>query len=309
MLVLACSNEKDSVLQPKVCNLSVTEELRILSEFNDSIYKIKPESRGIFGRLIAVMSADAIGAYTGFKASVGAAALITAATGGVAGPITGAAVLASTGVISAGASYSAYCGCSMVIPYLDVLESYKETVMTTSSVIEEGGVYPLERVLSESECRTVSLLHDSIVGIALNAVTNYSSRGIYDPMDDLSTDVKHIVNYNSYGVPLISNDIQLDLINQVDGTLIDFYKSNNYAKALNSFVKEGIISIDSERIMDLFFQAVNESVADEQDLDVILSEYRMIVSDSPNLSLEDKNSLLIAFTIMKSSFNYWKTKI
>lgn len=173
----------------------------------------------------------------------------------------------------------------------------------------EGVVYPLERVLSESECRTVSLLHDSIVGIALNAVTNYSSRGIYDPIDDLSTDVKHIVNYNSYGVPLISNDIQLDLINQVDGTLIDFYKSNNYAKALNSFVEEGIISIDSERIMDLFFQAVNESVADEQDLDVILSEYRMIVSDSPNLSLEDKNSLLIAFTIMKSSFNYWKTKI
>lgn len=88
----------------------------------------------------------------------------------------------------------------------------------------EGGVYPLERVLSESECRTVSLLHDSIVGIALNTVTNYSSRGIYDPIDDLSTDVKHIVNYNSYGVPLISNDIQLDLINQVDGTLIDFYK-------------------------------------------------------------------------------------
>ena len=47
----------------------------------DSILKIKPESRGILGRFIAIISADAIGAYTGFKASVGAAALITAMMG------------------------------------------------------------------------------------------------------------------------------------------------------------------------------------------------------------------------------------
>lgn len=309
LFFFACSNEKDSVLEPKVDDLSVVEELNTLSEFNDSILKIKPESRGILGRFIAIISADAIGAYTGFKASVGAAALITAMTGGVAGPVTGAAVLTSTGVISAGASYSAYCGCSMVMPYLDVLESYKETVIINSSVMKNDDIQPLERILNEDECHTISLLHDSIVGIALNASTNYSSRGVYDPIDDLGTDVKHIDNYNSYGIPLITDNIQLDLINQIDSTLIDLYRSNDYEKVLSNFVEKGIVSIDSERIMDLFFQAVNGYVVNEQDLEVILYEYRKVVSDSPNLTLEDKNSLLIAFAIMQSSFNYWQTKI
>ena len=41
--------------------------------------------------------------------------------------------------------------------------------------------------------------------------------------------------------------------------------------------------------MDLFFQAVNGYVVNEQDLEVILYEYRKVVSDSPNLTLEDKN--------------------
>lgn len=233
LFFFACSNEKDSVLEPKVDDLSVVEELNTLSEFNDSILKIKPESRGILGRFIAIISADAIGAYTGFKASVGAAALITAMTGGVAGPVTGAAVLTSTGVISAGASYSAYCGCSMVMPYLDVLESYKETVIINSSVMKNDDIQPLERILNEDECHTISLLHDSIVGIALNASTNYSSRGVYDPIDDLGTDVKHIDNYNSYGIPLITDNIQLDLINQIDSTLIDLYRSNDYEKVIS----------------------------------------------------------------------------
>lgn len=125
----------------------------------------------------------------------------------------------------------------------------------------------------------------------------------------LGTDVKHIDNYNSYGIPLITDNIQLDLINQIDSTLIDLYRSNDYEKVLSNFVEKGIVSIDSERIMDLFFQAVNGYVVNEQDLEVILYEYRKVVSDSPNLTLEDKNSLLIAFAIMQSSFNYWQTKI
>ena len=110
-------------------------------------------------------------------------------------------------------------------------------------------------------------------------------------------------------IPLITDNIQLDLINQIDSTLIDLYRSNDYEKVLSNFVEKGIVSIDSERIMDLFFQAVNGYVVNEQDLEVILYEYRKVVSDSPNLTLEDKNSLLIAFAIMQSSFNYWQTKI
>lgn len=37
LFFFACSNEKDSVLEPKVDDLSVVEELNTLSEFNDSI--------------------------------------------------------------------------------------------------------------------------------------------------------------------------------------------------------------------------------------------------------------------------------
>lgn len=55
LFFFACSNEKDSVLEPKVDDLSVVEELNTLSEFNDSILKIKPESRGILGRFIAII--------------------------------------------------------------------------------------------------------------------------------------------------------------------------------------------------------------------------------------------------------------
>lgn len=38
LFFFACSNEKDSVLEPKVDDLSVVEELNTLSEFNDSIH-------------------------------------------------------------------------------------------------------------------------------------------------------------------------------------------------------------------------------------------------------------------------------
>lgn len=43
LFFFACSNEKDSVLEPKVDDLSVVEELNTLSEFNDSISLLSGE--------------------------------------------------------------------------------------------------------------------------------------------------------------------------------------------------------------------------------------------------------------------------
>lgn len=58
-------------------------------------------------RLQQLFSADMLGACAGFKASVGVAGYITAATGGTAGLAAGIAVLPSTGLIAGGASYGA----------------------------------------------------------------------------------------------------------------------------------------------------------------------------------------------------------
>lgn len=91
-------------------NPEIKKELVTLMQFNESLLKERSmETRAAwFGRLAATVSADALGAYGGFKVSVGVAAFITATTGGTAGPAAGVAVIAATAFISGGASYQAY---------------------------------------------------------------------------------------------------------------------------------------------------------------------------------------------------------
>lgn len=90
-------------------NPEIETELIMLMEFNESLLKERgAKTRGWFGRLASTVNADALAAYGGFKASVGAAAFITAATGGTAGPAAGVAVLSSTAFIAGGASYGAH---------------------------------------------------------------------------------------------------------------------------------------------------------------------------------------------------------
>lgn len=68
---------------------SIAVDLEELSSFNDSLLSYSSsKSRSLWGNILATVSADVMGIYGGFKASVGAAAFITAATGGTAGPVT-----------------------------------------------------------------------------------------------------------------------------------------------------------------------------------------------------------------------------
>lgn len=114
LLLISCQQyENEFIDNNKNEIIIINKELKTLNNFNDSILQLSPQTRGFWGRLLSTVSADIIGVKAGFEASVGVAAYVTAASGGTAGPITGVAVLTTSGLIGAGMSYGAYKGCTL----------------------------------------------------------------------------------------------------------------------------------------------------------------------------------------------------
>lgn len=304
-----CTNDKSQ--------LPISKELEILRQFNDSIIQQQPKTRGWFGKLAAVFSADMLGACAGFKASVGVAGYITAATGGTAGPAAGIAVLASTGLIAGGASYGAYKGCSIVITaeeYNNHINSLLEQKTMIKKHINKFNskcklLNVSTEIIEERTCDLIAELHDSIVNTGLNFKGKPATRSI----PELSTPLNPVLSEyqdNSYDIPLFSDRDIKSLNNQVNNNLMDYYQTQDYERVLNNMIRQQNISVETGNILKLLMDALYQGeVSDEATLEIILNKYNEVIIESPNISVEDKNSLLIGLSIAKNSFRLWKKEM
>lgn len=315
-LATSCYQDEQINHADSKSQISVYKELEILRQFNDSIIQ-QPKTRGWFGTLTAVFSADMLGACAGFKASVGVAGYITAATGGTAGPAAGIAVLASTGLIAGGASYGAYKGCSIVVTVEEYNNHINSLLEQKTMIRKHISKFNLRckllnvstEILEERTCDLIAELHDSIVNTALNFREEPATRST----PDLSIKEDPILSKfddNSYNIPLFSERDIKSLNYKVNNNLMDYYQTHNYERTLNDMIEQQNISAETGNILKLLMDVLYQGeVSDETTLEAILNKYNEVIKESTNISVEDKNCLLIGLSVAKNSFRLWKKEM
>lgn len=253
------------------------------------------------------------GYFGGFKASVGAAAFITAATGGTAGPVTAIAVLASSGLIGAGASYGAYKGCTLLaVPdaefYDMTFESIFSNVNLVNNKISRFESLVLEHdfnqvdvaniVLDEDFCLLTANLHNDIIDSIL---VNRMLRTNLDPFIPISP-------VEEYSIPLFTTSEVRNMGLRTNNVLKEYYNTHNYEEALFDMNQNGLASNEASSILKLFLDALL-IFDEEEELNLIISQYMSVVSNSENLTVMDKNALIISFITAKRSFELWENQM
>lgn len=316
-LLTGCQSTEEGFdhMDKKISKISsIAVDLEELSSFNDSLLSYSSsKSRSLWGNILATVSADVMGIYGGFKASVGAAAFITAATGGTAGPVTAIAVLASSGLIGAGASYGAYKGCTLLaVPdaefYDMTFESIFSNVNLVNNKISRFESLVLEHdfnqvdvaniVLDEDFCLLTANLHNDIIDSIL---VNRMLRTNLDPFIPISP-------VEEYSIPLFTTSEVRNMGLRTNNVLKEYYNTHNYEEALFDMNQNGLASNEASSILKLFLDALL-IFDEEEELNLIISQYMSVVSNSENLTVMDKNALIISFITAKRSFELWENQM
>lgn len=293
--------------------ISVNEELNELRQFNDSIrnYATPSCTRSWWGNLLTCFSADMIGACSGYKISVKAAAFITAATEGTAGVGAGIGVLACTGLIAGGSSYRAYSSNNQSCGYAMTMEEFlsikKQKIKPCINAFNSKCKYTdklNETLIDDKTCDVIATLHDSIVYISLNNDHISTTRTI----NPIETDEYKCAN-NDFDIKLFSNEEIESMNKKIDGALTSYYSTGDYQTTLQNMINNGLISIDSGNIIIALMEALNLINEDKSQLDTVLNKYKEVVINSNNLSIEDKNSILIGLSVADNSFTLWTNQL
>lgn len=321
LLLISCQQyENEFIDNNKNEIIIINKELKTLNNFNDSILQLSPQTRGFWGRLLSTVSADIIGVKAGFEASVGVAAYVTAASGGTAGPITGVAVLTTSGLIGAGMSYGAYKGCTLsCVPDESFYDTSLNIMMSNNKVIglnvirfkekiKERNITEIDissRILGEETCLITADLHGDIVNATLESEAHPLTR------NDLNTYVplEPQLNVSSYEIPLFTDSEIMNMSITTNDVLKNYFNTNDYEYTLSEMIHKNLISNESGSILKLFLDALQGFNGEEHFLDIIIKRYNKVVSESDNISIIDKNSLLISFATAKNSISLWKERI
>lgn len=91
---------------------------------------------------------------------------------------------------------------------------------------------------------------------------------------------------------------------------MEYCQTQNYEKALNGMIEQQNISVETGNILKLLMDALYQGkISDEATLEIILNKYNEVIKESTNISVEDKNSLLIGLSVAKNSFRLWKKEM
>lgn len=321
LLFVGCSKEEviDSPDVVSKSTLLIPEypvEIETLTNFNDSIFRLSPHTRGWWGTTLAVAGADILGVYEGYKASAAIVAGITAITGGAGGPIAATGALVGAGIVGAGASFVAYKNvCTYAIPsnyfyqdQLDDMLGQKTAISSNVNLFNQkansllrGGLN--ETVLTDQVLILVADLHDSIVCSTLATTRTLLQPDLEKPEDDPVTPV------SEYQVPMISDEELVNMSHITNDVLISYYKTADYKATVEEMIDKGMSDEGPGNILILFLDALNNYVTDESTLMQVLDEYRQVVRTSENMNIEDKNLLLLAFAVAENSCKLWESRI
>lgn len=264
LLLISCQQyENEFIDNNKNEIIIINKELKTLNNFNDSILQLSPQTRGFWGRLLSTVSADIIGVKAGFEASVGVAAYVTAASGGTAGPITGVAVLTTSGLIGAGMSYGAYKGCTLsCVPDESFYDTSLNIMMSNNKVIglnvirfkekiKERNITEIDissRILGEETCLITADLHGDIVNATLESEAHPLTR------NDLNTYVplEPQLNVSSYEIPLFTDSEIMNMSITTNDVLKNYFNTNDYEYTLSEMIQKILFQMNQEVFSSYF---------------------------------------------------------
>lgn len=283
-------------------NSDVKNELSALMDFNQSLLSKRVHTRGWFGRFAATVSADVLGAYGGFQASVGVAALITAATGGTAGPAAGVAVLGATAFIAGGASYGAYAGlkpdCTYSIPIPELIPS--------SDILIQVADHPRDGSTQSDDVN--SFIYVNELYLSVGEIHNEILETMILP--DVSTRALETTNFiNNNEVTFFTKDQLVNMYEDVNSKIQTYINTGyDYDALISELSKNGFTTKNTEDILRLYLEMLFKYAKDVEDLRTVSDTYEEVIINSENLSIEDKNILLISIYTAINSMELWVGK-
>lgn len=323
-LLFGCSSEnQEEMYVPKentIHNSSIYSELE---NYNKKVFNISEQKKGRGRRLgtgWAVATADIMAVAPAFKICKGVAAFITALSGGTAGPGAAIGVLAGTAFLAGGASYGVYrgiCagGVAMITDeYLNNLYENNETRPTIisfnerhtkdASIKDNCIVFTNDSIYEE-----IGQLHNLFVSNTISHTfksTNPITYSITPPTED-PDDLPPIVyeEVNSYGLTCFSDDDMMDMTSTLNEKLEPFRNSYNYKETINTFIANQYLSENAAGILSLFMDALTQYSPDSETIGSTINTYKSKVKETNELTEEEKNILIIAFSVANSTITYW----
>ncbi|SFG41948.1 hypothetical protein [Prevotella sp. KH2C16] len=323
-LLLGCRSENQE--EAYVSKENTTHKSSIYSElenYNKKTFNISEERKGNGWRLgtgWAVTTADIMAVVPAFKICTGVAAFITALSGGTAGPATAVGVLVGTAFLAGGASYGTYrgiCagGVAMITDeYLNNLYENNETRPTIISFNERHTkdasiknnciVFTNDSIYEE-----IGQLHNLFVSNTISHTfksTNPITYSTTPPTEDPG-DLPPIVyeEVNSYGLTCFSDNDMVNMTSTINEKLEPFRNSYNYKETINTFIANQYLSENAAGILSLFIDALTQYSPDSEMIGSTINTYKSKVKETYELTKEEKDILIIAFSVAESTITYW----
>lgn len=306
-----------------------TDVARTLKSFNDSIFTAgkgqlvwaQTKTRGRGGLFVVTATSDIFGAIRAYKACVGVAAFVTAVSGGTAGPATGVAVLGATALLAGGASYSAYKQAKGTCSYAITMDDYFSKLRNDkdlsdimmkfkheciSTLIENKGA---SNLLCVEICEQTGDLHNELLNLLEAKETQSITRTAPGDMKKITEEKEQkSLKNNPYSIDVIGESDLMKIKNSITSDLSVYGESCDYTNALYKYKEDGCLTRNSGDIFSLFFEALYNSVVDKATLNDVVSKYESCVTSSSELSVEEKNILLVGLETARYSCSYWYDK-
>lgn len=319
---VACNNdysyETGSIQETEIKteSLNAVETINTLKKYNDSLCLNYPSAitRGV-GNFWIVSAADGIAVCSTLPVLLKAGAKILTLTGGTGVHGVAFGVLLGTAFLSGGASYAAYrtiCGGYSVFTgyqdYLSLMYNNSNHLLACNNFytqVDSMATYNSDSlvVINDSAYYHVAAMHNEVLENALSSNNVIPNRGILPPLDP---GIPISPTLNSYGCAMLTNIETEEALSSILDNMIcldsDFY---TIFDQLDYNLENGDITSNINDVLSLFFSAYLSNQTTANDVNTIVSYYHNVVSNSTELSSEEKATILLCIEITRYSFSFW----
>lgn len=294
LLSSGCSNES---FPDSPCNdpETVSRTIRELTDFNIRIGNLtRGELHDGWENKVSIPLSDARGAFEGARLGINAAALLPGVTHSV-GATAGGALIGAT------SSFDCYRGASAHLNGLSChdtadAESQSSGSPSIPTDIDVEEVY-FDAAYAYSKGQIVE--NDYALGLSCGSVSRDCIRiGILH---------NHMLGYLSRILAGMNPETYHTFLTQEEKELLDseFFIDgrSKIRRACGNPVQTAVTEADI--VMNLFSDAVLNSVSGSDDLDAIIKQYISTVSKSRDLTDNDKEALCSGFIVMAYSYQFW----
>ncbi len=288
--------------------VSSSDLLHHLSTYNDSMFQSRPKTRGR-EKFLQVALADVVGAYAGGKVGARVGTWVGSSLGS---PVQGCVFGAALGAIGWGGwkSYKAYhrnSSCSYSIVVTNTFKLIEKPCFRTSAQLEDHNLEGNDTIgvfidsqslngynLTEEE-KNVGQAHNIILALAIKNKKLGDLRKRIDSLKE-ETSPKQIID--KADSVLLSEKMR------------DMCMSSEFIENCNAMtdsIENGkFCANDKANYVVKLFNDVFELSRDDSDVKNLVNQYKTIISQSNELSEEEKSWISKALATAVFSYNYWE---